>query len=159
MWFWWISPSLRKVHAIVIQTKSSVPIVKKVALDEEYFIKYFTWKITGKGSYTFSNTMIWENSSIIININRNFIMLNTMIENEIKVLTDISVFLLRSWLYDHEILFIFSWFVFKIEIKILVQLLLSFSVFVFDMMKLLAILKVKGTLMQIWKSPYMFLFI
>ena len=73
-------------------------------------------------------------------------MLNTMIENEIKVLTDISVFLLRSWSQimiciqnrNQNISKTFT-FVFKI----LVKLLLSFSVFVFNMMKLLAILKLK----------------
>ena len=79
-------------------------------------------------------------------------MLNTMIENEIKVFTNISVFLLRSWsqimiCIQNRNQNISKTFTFVFEI--LVKLLLSFWVFAFDMMKLLAILKVKGTLMQI----------
>ena len=74
-----------------------------------------------------------------------------MIENEIKVLTNISVFLVRSWsqVTVYRIMICIQnrnqniSKTFTFVFKILVKLLLSFSVFVFNMMKLLAILKLK----------------
>ena len=58
-------------------------------------------KTTQKGSYTFLNTVIWASILIIRVSSRSFNILNTMMENESKIFTNISIFYYnlcrRSW--------------------------------------------------------------
>ena len=69
-----------------------------------------------KGSHTILNTLIQANTLIIKVLTRIFIMLNTMMENESKSFTDISIFSPRS--QSQIIVFIF---VFRNFLALLLQ--------------------------------------
>ena len=59
-------------------------------------IIFWIKKMTRKVSYNFLNTLIQANTLIIKVLTRSFIMLNTMMENERKSFTNISILSLRS---------------------------------------------------------------
>ena len=73
-----------------------VTLIVKISSLKWWIPNSIFWKRknTLKGSYTFLNTLIWANILIRKVLKRSFIMLNTIMENESKSFTNISIF---SW--------------------------------------------------------------